>query len=396
MSQTPLRTSSRRILVVAPQPFYEDRGTPIAVRHLLEALSQLGGKVDLVTYALGQPIDIPGVTLYRTSNPFGFGHVPIGFSLRKVILDLFLIKVLWDRLRSQEYDLVFAVEEGAFLAALFRQKFDLSIAYDMQSSLPEQMTKHVVFRSRFIQRVLRWLEKWLLHRVDFVACSVGLAEYASSVCPGVELREWLFPSLSLDTDPEKVAELREELGIPPQDRMVLYSGTFETYQGLQMLLEAIPQIATRAPDTVFVLVGATGDEELKQTESLIDPAYRDRVRIVSRQPRERMNLFLGAADLLVSPRLHGKNLPLKVFDYLAAGKPIVATAIPAHLKVLDSSLALLVQPTPESLGIATAGLLEDPTKMAQLGAAANTYAKDRLTWMSYLRSVDDMCDRVHP
>ena len=77
-----------RILVVAPQPFYEDRGTPIAVRQVLEALSELGRPVDLLTFPIGSDVAIRGLRIFRSANPFGFQRVPIGLSIRKVILDL--------------------------------------------------------------------------------------------------------------------------------------------------------------------------------------------------------------------------------------------------------------------------------------------------------------------
>ena len=61
--------------------------------------------------------------------------------------------------------------------------------------------------------------------------------------------------------------------------------------------------------------------------------------VLPRQPRCRMAAFTELASVLVSPRSHGSNFPLKIFDYLAAGKPIVATDVPAHRAVLDNSLA---------------------------------------------------------
>src|SRR5687767_14166924 len=82
------RLTGSRVLVVAPEPFYEDRGTPIAVCQLLKALSQLSYEVDLLTYPIGSDVDIPGVRCLRTSNPLGIRRVPIGFSLRKVLFDV--------------------------------------------------------------------------------------------------------------------------------------------------------------------------------------------------------------------------------------------------------------------------------------------------------------------
>src|SRR5215208_6963958 len=69
------RRTGRNVLVVAPQPFYEDRGTPIAVRRLLEALSELAYNVDVLTYPVGRDLELPGVRVLRTANPFGLRRV---------------------------------------------------------------------------------------------------------------------------------------------------------------------------------------------------------------------------------------------------------------------------------------------------------------------------------
>src|SRR5438045_299224 len=91
---------AERVLVVAPQPFYEDRGTPIAVRQLLHALATLGVGCDVVTYPVGGDPQIDGVRLYRGANPFGYRSVAIGLSMRKLILDATLIPQIIRRLRD--------------------------------------------------------------------------------------------------------------------------------------------------------------------------------------------------------------------------------------------------------------------------------------------------------
>ncbi|MGH7719602.1 MAG: glycosyltransferase, partial [Gemmatimonadaceae bacterium] len=135
-----------RVLVVAPQPFYEDRGTPIATRQLMQAFSHLGYGVDLVTYPIGRSIDIPGVTYHRAANPLRIARVPIGFSMRKIALDAMLIGTLHERLRARRYAFIHAVEEAAFPAVVLGRRYGIPVVYDMQSSLPEQLMKHAPLR----------------------------------------------------------------------------------------------------------------------------------------------------------------------------------------------------------------------------------------------------------
>src|SRR6185312_1537169 len=110
--------TSRRVLVVTPQPFYQDRGTPIALAHTCRALGELGYEVDLLAFPIGQEILIPATRVHRCANPFGIRGVPIGFSVGKTLLDLTLARSFWHLLRTRDYDAVHAVEEAAYLAAL--------------------------------------------------------------------------------------------------------------------------------------------------------------------------------------------------------------------------------------------------------------------------------------
>src|SRR5579862_8341829 len=76
-----------RVLIVTPQPFYEDRGTPIAVQYVARALSEIGAEVDLLAFPIGQDVAINNVHVYRCANLLRLRRVPIGFSWRKVVLD---------------------------------------------------------------------------------------------------------------------------------------------------------------------------------------------------------------------------------------------------------------------------------------------------------------------
>ncbi|HKV10773.1 MAG TPA: glycosyltransferase [Thermoanaerobaculia bacterium] len=384
-----------RVLVVAPQPFYEDRGTPIAVCQLLQALSQLSYEVDVLTFPVGREVDIPGVRYFRASNPFRVQRVPVGFSVAKIVLDMTLIPRLARLLASGSYSCVHAVEEAAFPAVALGHRFGVPVIYDMQSSLPEQLTKHVAFRSSVAQAGLKRAERWLLRHADSIVSSAGLAQKVRAVVPNARLREWRFASALPPAPPEETAALRRDLGIPAGRPVVLYSGTFEPYQGLPELLTAIPHVQAEMPDVTFVLVGAEESGGTTIERGHVDLVRSGTLRVVRRQPRERIPLFLALADVVVSPRAYGDNLPLKIFDYLAAGKPIVATDIPAHRALLDEDRALLTRAWSPELASAIVRLLRDKPLAARLAAAGRTYGEERFGWFEFVRSVGDLYREVN-
>ena len=128
-----------KILLLAPQPFYQDRGTPIAVNLLLRALSDRGEKVDVVTFHEGKDVSLPGVTLHRTFNISFIRNIRPGFSWKKVICDIFMLFKSARLIRRNSYDLVFAVEESVFIALVWKWIFKVPYVYDMDSSLGQQM-----------------------------------------------------------------------------------------------------------------------------------------------------------------------------------------------------------------------------------------------------------------
>ena len=375
----------KRTLVIAPEPFYEDRGTPIAVRQVLKALSENGRKVDLLTYPIGEKVDLPGLRTIRVGQFFGIRDVPIGFSFRKVLLDTALTLALWRLLRQNRYDCIQAVEEAAFPAAFLGKQRGTPVIYDMQSSLPEQMRKFRLCRAKGVHRILRACERWLINNVDAVVCSAGLGPLVRSIDPSVRVQEWRFSSESADVSQEDVQTLRRELNIAETSRIVLYCGNFEPYQGVSKLTDALPHVLKEVPDAVFVLVGANnGARQIKDANRLI---------LIPRQPKKEIPRYLAMADVLVSPRENCGNLPLKVFEYMASGRPIVATDSPCHRTVLHDGLAVLVQPAAETMARGIVKILKNPDEAELLGKAAQIYAKEKLNHQAFKTAVLEIHSR---
>ena len=136
------------MLIVAPEPFYEDRGTPIAVGQLAAALATLEYRIELITYPIGDDVMLQGLRIERTANLPGLKHVPIGFSLRKVALDLLMLPTLWRKLRRDAYLIVHALEEMALPVIWLCRRRGIPVIYDMQSSIPDQLHSHWLFGTR--------------------------------------------------------------------------------------------------------------------------------------------------------------------------------------------------------------------------------------------------------
>ena len=102
-----------RILMIAPEPFFEPRGTPFSEYHRIRALSDLGHTVDLVTYPFGRDVSLPGLRVFRCARPPFIRRVGVGPSFAKVPLDVALACTAVRRALTGRYDAIHSHEEGA-------------------------------------------------------------------------------------------------------------------------------------------------------------------------------------------------------------------------------------------------------------------------------------------
>ncbi|MES1211666.1 MAG: glycosyltransferase family 4 protein, partial [Acidobacteriota bacterium] len=134
-----------KILLLAPHPFFQQRGTPIAERMLLEVLTAHGHQVDVLTFPEGEDVDLPGCRILRVPRPPFVRNVRPGFSLKKLACDAVMLAKTLALARRNRYDLLHAVEESAFMALAVRRIFGIPYVYDMDSGLARQMTDKLPF-----------------------------------------------------------------------------------------------------------------------------------------------------------------------------------------------------------------------------------------------------------
>lgn len=380
------QNQSSRVLILSPQPFYEARGTPIALAYVSRALTELGYHVDFLAYPIGKDQTVPGMRLMRSGNPFGFLSVPIGFSMRKLVLDVPFFAAAYQLIRKNDYAYIHAVEEGIFAALCMGRGRRSHIIYDMASSLPEQMTNTFGFRNPLSQGLLKRIETWALQHVGYVICSAGLGNRVKAIAPDTPLQEWYFPVSEEPVSPSGEVDVRRGLKLAENLILVTYTGNFAPYQGMDAVARAIPKAYERNKRIAFLLVGGT-PAEVERLQNMLPVSVMDRVRILPRQKRQEIPSYIAAADILLSTREDGGNLPLKVFDYLAAAKPIIASDIPAHRSVLTDDLALLYKPGPEGLCDAITVLAEDPDRAQRLASNAAEFSRTCLSWETFRDSL---------
>jgi len=166
--------------------------------------------------------------------------------------------------------------------------------------------------------------------------------------------------------------------------VVLYTGTFEAYQGLDLLFAAAAYVIARKPDVRFVLAGGRPEQIDAARADARAAGLADAVIFAGQRPADEIPAFLDAADALVSPRSSGTNTPLKIYQYLRSGRPIVATRLLTHTQVLDDAVAYLSDATAEGFGAAILEALADPDRARAVGARARQLAETKYSYEAYL------------
>lgn len=377
-----------RILLLAPHPFFTQRGTPIAEKMLLQVLAAEGHEIDVLTFEEGEDPGIPGVRVDRVPAPRGM--LP-GFSLKKLAGDARMLLACLARVRKNRYDVVHAVEESVFIALPCKWLFGVPCVYDMDSGLARQMAD----RFPLLERV-----RFLLDACERLAVRASCGTLAG--CRALEIQARAWHPEGLIAPLEDVSFVRSGTGgaeglIPEEwrgDPIVLYVGNLAPYQGIDLLLEGFALALPEVPRAKLVIMTGSADRVGYYRDLTGTLGIAGSVHFAGPRPVEALGACLRQATIQVSPRVHGDNTPMKIFSCLDSGRPLLATRLPTHTQVLDDDVALLVEPEPDAMGKGIAYLLKDETLRERLAANARQLVQRNFTLEAFRRKLLTFYDSV--
>jgi glycosyltransferase involved in cell wall biosynthesis len=184
---------------------------------------------------------------------------------------------------------------------------------------------------------------------------------------------------------------RERLGVD-KERVVMFLGTPRGYKGIDDLAAAVGRLGR--PDVVLALVGT---EPGSETGRALGARYPS-IRLVGRVPIGQVPGFLEAADVVVVPQRESSDtrgqVPAKLFDAMALGRPIVSTRVSMIPEILEGCGALVPPGDVAALAIAIGRLLDQPDEARALGEAARRRAVDRYSFESARRALFPLVERA--
>jgi len=382
-----------KILLIAPQPFYQERGTPIAVRLLIEALCLAGHTVDLLTYHEGEDIQLEGLVIERIANIPGVRNVPIGFSWKKLVCDFFLSFKLIRMCITNDYQVIHAVEESIYPAVLVKIFSKKYLVYDMDSSMADQLIEKWN-ALRFVKGGLDAFEKLAVRKSDTViAVCEDLAIKAEDY---KRTRESIFVVEDVALPARETGNVIDNIRLDYNitGHIALYIGNLEHYQGIDLMLEGYAK-STQKEQLTLVIIGGQQDDIDKYRLKASALGISQKVLFLGPRPVDDLGAYLLQADILISPRLKGRNTPMKIYSYMGSGKAILATRIHSHTQVLDDACAALVAPDADEVAKGFDGLVADRKRRAELGKAASILADEKYSYPAFQKKIKDIYSRIH-
>ncbi len=371
-----------KILLLAPHPFYQERGTPIAVDLLLRALSERGDEVDVLTYHLGEDRNYRGVKIYRIKPIFAIRSIRPGFSWKKIYCDLFFFIKVFTLIRKKSYDLIHAVEESVFMAYFFKPFFSIPYIYDMDSLMSMQITDKFPALQR-VAGILKYAESKAIRRaVAVIPVCDALAKEAEKLGASriTVLKDVALNHNHTASTVDKALDLRREFHL--NHPIVMYIGNLEPYQGIDLLLEAFRHVLQDHDASLIIIGGQERDIQRYKRRSQ-EMRIQDNVVFLGPKPIAHIQEYMAQADVLVSPRIKGTNTPMKIYSYMASGVPIVATDLYTHTQILSKDIAVLVQPEPAEMAAGIISLIRDPARGKKLAQKAAEYVKQEHSYEKF-------------
>lgn len=385
--------TSFRIAMIATCPFPYPRGTPIRILRMAEALTKRGHTVYVITYHLKDeqfttlPFEVCRIPYIKT-----YQHCAPGPTYQKLLmLDPLVAVKLLRVLRRHQIDLIHAHHyESLLVAAAVRNVTNHPVIYDAHTLLASELPFYSLgFSNKLKQRVGYHLDNQLPKLADYtISVTDKISDYLVhqagvsrdrivTITNGVELDHFTRASKSP----------RPSLPVP----LLLFTGNLAAYQGIDLMLRAFRLILNRHPEVRLRIV----------TDSRFDD-YQPLAQALKLQPHlefaradfSRVPHHLHEADVVLNPRVYCDGVPMKLLNYMAAGKPIVSFAGSAKTITHNETGLVVEDENIIAFADAVCRLLANPTWAAQLGGNAQQQVQAKYTWERVAEKVEAIYTHV--
>jgi 1,2-diacylglycerol 3-alpha-glucosyltransferase len=386
-----------RVAIVAACPFPTLQGSQLLIRRLAHGLRARGHDAIVVTYAEGLERALAELPVRRIPRIPGLRALGSGPRAAKIVLDAALLLRLVDVVRREGIEVMHAHNyEAALIGLVARRLTGVPLIYHSHNALAEELPTY--YRSRALRRLARVVgalaDREVPRRADhcIAICrelvgflrARGVGEGAiGMIAPGGSPEE--FPTCSA----ADAATIRARFGFGERP-VLLYTGNLDGYQNLELLLASVGIVRRTAGDALLVLATHAAPRDLPARLRVLPPG----VRIVTAGDFATVRDLIQVADLALCPRREWSGFPMKLLNYMAAGKAVVVSAGSAKAVRHDRDGVVVSDEGPAAYAAAILDLLAEPARRHRLGAAARRTVEDEYGWERVIDQVEATYETV--
>lgn len=378
------RKTIHRILILAPTPFFADRGCHMHIAEQAFALQRKGYEVQIVTYHLGR--DLGGLTIRRSTSVPWYKKLGPGPSWHKFYVDPLLLITAWRTAVSFKPDIIHAhLHEGAVLGWVLKKLLGIPMVFDMQGSLTGELIAHnfPLTKTTWMKNIWYAIEKRIDHMADAVLVqSTEMKDELERQFSVPQKNIFLaYDGVSTEafTPGNRDQKLLEQLAIPPNKKVIVYLGGLSPHKGVDILLEAFPTVLKKVPSAFLLLMGYPNEEHYRKRVQHMGLA--ESVRITGRVLYEDAPKYLRLGDIAVAPKRSQTEANGKIYNYMATGLPTIAFDTILNREILgDLGIYVYDLENPQGLAEAMISLLENDARRKNLAISVREKAVKDYSW----------------
>lgn len=392
--------NSYTVAMVAACPFPANHGSAASIREMSDTLTDMGHDVHIVTYPIGQEeILVRRAKVHRAGSFRPETNAKVGPSGEKFLFDFRLLRLLCRVIREQQVDIIHAHNyEGALIGILAKWITRRPLLYNAVNLMSDELAGYRFIRPAWVANALARALDWFIPIFP---------DHITAVSP--ELRAWFIehgvperkvdmvpagiePDLFDHPEPEKFRAEYALAGRP----VVMYTGVLNAFQRIDYLLRAFAVTLREQSDGVLLMVSPLVSEahENEHKRLAAELGISDSIIWIAPHPLEDLPSYLALADVTVVPRPECPGHPVKLLNYMLAGKPIVCFEGAAKgVRHLHDAF-IVPNHDYEAMGGGISKLLREQALATELGANARATVLAEFDWRQICRKIERIYDRL--
>ena len=373
---------AERVLVIAPTPFFADRGCHVRIYEEAQLLQDLGYDVEICTYPIGR--DLSAVRTRRTIPVPWYRKLGPGPSYHKLYLDALLLLTCVRSILARRPAVLHAhLHEGAALGSILGKLFRIPCVADLQGSLTGELADYAFAQNAsLVYRALQRIEGWIDRSADHViVSSKTLREDLTSRFAVPPARVTVVADgVGKGFFEDREACARESHGIPAAHQVVVFLGVLTELQGVEILMEAIPRVLAKKDDVTFLVIGFPDEDQFAARAER--EGFGEHVVFTGKMDYLAISQTLSMCDLAVSPKISETEGNGKLFNYMACGLPTVVFESGVNRDILGDHGIYVRERTAAAFAARVVEALDGGSAIEALGGRSRERARQLCSWES--------------